>query len=51
VEEIYGEHLVEVALLRNVRDNVMSTTPEGKEVIRVYYELSPVILTMIKNDE
>ena len=49
-EEIYGENSREVEILRYVRDNVLSTTPEGQEIIRLYYQLSPVIVMAMQND-
>jgi hypothetical protein len=30
---------------------VLRTTPEGQEIIRLYYELSPVIIEMMEGDE
>jgi len=50
-EEIYGEHSEETELLRYIRDNVLSQTPEGQELIRLYYELSPVIVKAMEADE
>jgi len=50
-EELYGEYSEETELLRGFRDNVLSTTPEGQELIRLYYELSPVIVKSIEEDE
>jgi len=50
-KEIYGENSVEVELLRYFRDNVLSATPEGQEIIRLYYQWSPVIVMAIRNDE
>jgi len=50
-KEIYGEDSVEVEVLRYVRDNVLSATPEGQEIIRLYYQLSPVVVRAMKNDE
>jgi hypothetical protein len=50
-EEIYGEYSEQTELLRYLRDNVLSTTPEGRELIRLYYELSPVIIKMMNEDE
>ena len=49
--QIYGEHSEEVKLLRYYSDNVLSTTPEGQEIIKLYYEWRPVIATMIEEDE
>jgi len=51
VEEIYGEHSEQTELLRYFRDNVLSKTPEGQAIIKLYYELSPVIVEMIEEDE
>jgi len=50
-EVIYGENSEEVELLRSIRDNVLSKTPEGREIIRLYYQLSPVILKAMEGDE
>jgi hypothetical protein len=50
-EKVYGEYSKEVKLLRNFRDNVLSKTPEGKEIIKLYYEWSPVIVEVIEKDE
>jgi len=50
-ETLYGEHSEEAELLRYLRDNVLSHTPEGQEIIRLYYEWSPVIVAMMKEDE
>ena len=51
VEEIYGEHTEETELLRYFRDNVLSKSPEGQEMIKLYYHLSPVITMAMQNDE
>ena len=50
-ELIYGENSPETELLRSLRDNVLSTIPEGQELIRLYYELSPVIVKAMEEDE
>jgi hypothetical protein len=49
--EIYGEYSDEIKLLRNFRDNVLINTPGGKELIKLYYEWSPVIVKVIEKDE
>jgi len=49
--QIYGENSEEAKLLRYFRDNVLNTTPEGKELIKLYYEWSPLIDELIKEDE
>jgi hypothetical protein len=50
-EEIYGESSLEVTLLRAVRDTVLSQTPEGREIIKLYYQWSPVITMALRNDK
>jgi len=50
-EEIYGEDSEEVELLRHLRDNVLGATPEGQEMIRLYYQWSPIIVKTIENDD
>jgi hypothetical protein len=51
VEQIYGEHSEVSKLLRHLRDNVLSQTPEGQELIRLYYELSSTIVKAMEEDE
>ena len=48
---IYGESSDEVQLLRSFRDTMLSKTPEGQEIIRLYYEWSPLFVKAIKDDE
>jgi len=50
-ELIYGEYSDETELLRYLRDNVLSTTPEGQELIKLYYEWSPLIVRAMEEDE
>ena len=50
-EEIYGETSGEASLLRSFRDIVLSTTPEGQEVIKLYYQWSPLIVAAMKEDD
>jgi hypothetical protein len=33
-----------------LRDNILNQTPAGQELIRLYYELSPVIVQMMNED-
>jgi hypothetical protein len=47
---LYGESSEEVLLLRWFRDHVLNTTPEGKQMIRLYYQWSPPLLKAIKDD-
>jgi len=51
IELIYGEHSKETEYLRNFRDNLLSQTPEGKEIIKLYYEWSPAIVKAMEEDE
>jgi hypothetical protein len=50
-ESIYGEHSEETERLRYLRDNVLKQTPEGQEIIRLYYEWSPAIVQAMEKDE
>ena len=50
-EQIFGEHSKETELLRHIRDNVLRQTPEGQEIIRLYYKWSPVIVKAMEEDE
>jgi hypothetical protein len=51
IEELYGEHSEQIELLRYLRDNELSTTLQGQELIRLYYEWSPVVVEMMEEDE
>ncbi len=51
VKSIYGEHAVETEFLRGLRDGVLSKTPEGREIIKLYYELSPALVKMMEEDK
>ncbi len=51
IEEVYGTHSETTALLRNLRDDILLKTPEGQEMVRMYYEWSPVVLKVIKEDK
>lgn len=48
---LYGEFSEEVLLLRWFRDTVLSTTPEGKQIIKVYYQWSPLLLKAMDDDK
>ncbi len=48
---IFGENSEETEFLRNIRDEVLRKTPEGQELIRLYYQWSPVIVQAIEEDE
>ena len=46
-EAIYGENAEETELLRKYRDNVLSKTPEGQEIIKTYYKFSPKVTMLL----
>ena len=49
--QIYGEHSVETELLRSIRDNLLSKSQEGQELIKLYYQWSPIIVKAMEADE
>ena len=50
-EKIYGEHAEKTALLRLVRDELLSNTPEGQALIRLYYQWDTLLGQVIGDDE
>jgi hypothetical protein len=48
---IYGEHSAKTELLRYIRDNALSKTREGRELIKLYYQWSPAIVRTMEVDE
>jgi hypothetical protein len=48
---IYGDSSETTELLRNFRDDVLSRTAEGQEIIKLYYLWSPVIVQAMEEDE
>jgi len=50
IEMIYGEGSEEVEILKFIRDYVLRTTPQGQELIKLYYELSPAIVKAMEED-
>ena len=51
LQYLYGESSEEVLLLRWFRDHVLRTTPEGKQIIRLYYQWSPLLLKAMEEDD
>jgi hypothetical protein len=47
-EAVYGENAEETELLRKYRDNILSKTPEGQEIIKTYYKFSPRVTMLLK---
>ena len=50
-EELYGEGAEELALLRYFRDTILNQTPEGKELISLYYQWSTFVVKAMQEDE
>jgi hypothetical protein len=50
-ESFYGTNSEETETLRYLRDDVLSTTPTGREIIRLYYQWSPAIVKAMEEDE
>jgi len=51
VESIFGDHSRESELLRHFRDRVLNITAEGRELIKLYYQLSPATTAAMEEDE
>ena len=49
--QIYGKQSKELEALRNFRDKVMSQTPEGQELINLYYQWSPLLEELLTHDD
>ena len=49
--EIYGANSDETNLLRALRDNVLKNDPAGRELIKLYYAYSPLVVEMMKSAE
>jgi hypothetical protein len=50
-EALYGEDSKEVEFLRYTRDNILNRTSKGRELIKLYYQWSPVIVKIMEKDE
>ena len=49
-ELLFGEESEEVTLLRHIRDTILSSTPEGKELIKLYYTWNGVLIKALEDD-
>lgn len=49
-ETVFDDDMVSIELLRQFRDKVLMQTPRGRESIVLYYQLSPLMVDMIKKD-
>lgn len=50
VEEIYGRDSRQAELLRTFRDTVIGNTPEGRQLIALYYGWGPFIVSALRED-
>jgi hypothetical protein len=50
-ERLYGSYSFEVNLLKKFRDDVLSTTPKGRQLITLYYQLSPLVVKTMAEDK
>lgn len=51
IEILYGEYAEETELLRYIRDRLLENSPEGQELIRLYYQWSPELLRILEEDD
>ena len=51
IESLYSESSAETELLRYFRDNVLTKTPEGRGIVKLYYQWSPAMVKAMKEDE
>ncbi len=51
VSVIYGTSSEQSKVLRYCRDNVLSRTSEGRELVELYYQWSPAIVRAMEDDE
>ena len=51
IVSIYGEHSSETELLRLFRNNALTKNPQGRELIKLYYQWSPIIMEAIEKDQ
>ena len=48
---LYGESSREVAILRSFKNEVLSQTSEGRELIKLYYLWSPLMISAVEKDD
>jgi hypothetical protein len=48
---LYGASSEEVLLLRWFRDHILRRTPEGKQIIKLYYQWSSLLLKAMEEDD
>jgi len=50
-EVLYGQDSEETSLLRSIRDDILSKTSEGQQLIELYYQWSPVMIGLMEHNE
>ena len=50
-EQVYGNHSEVTEFLRKYRDNVLSKTQEGQELIKLYYQWSSALVKAMQQDK
>jgi hypothetical protein len=50
MEDLYGKNSEEVHILRAFREKVLQNSSQGKQLIQLYYDLSPVIVQLMENN-
>jgi hypothetical protein len=50
-EQIFGPLSEEVTLLRTFRDDILSKTPVGQQMIKLYYQWSPAIIEAMEGNK
>jgi hypothetical protein len=48
---IYGDYTEEIEILRDYRDNELNNSPEGREIIKIYYQWNHVMVNIMEADE
>jgi len=51
IRQIYGDNSEKTQLLRYFRDNLLNTTTEGRELIKLYYQWGTAIVKEMDEDE
>ena len=48
---VLGSDSKDLNTLRQFRDEVLSKTPAGQEIVKLYYQLSPALVSAMEEDE
>lgn len=51
IRQLYGTDAEETRLLRSFRDHVLNATPEGREMVKLYYQWSPALVRSMEGDD